>query len=153
MNPLLKKLNFKGQEKICILNAPDSFNPGLAEVGEEHVFSVPGDGSKLEFVMVFATAKQQLNELVKQVVPELEEDAVFWVCYPKGTSKKYKCDFNRDTGWELMGEFAMEPVRQISVDQDWTALRFRKASNIKKITRSEKMALSKEGRQRARKEN
>lgn len=62
------------------------------------------------------------------------EDAIVWVAYPKGTSKNYQCEFNRDTGWGKLGELGFEPVRQVAIDADWTALRFRRVEYIKKMT-------------------
>ncbi len=29
MDPVLKKMNFKNQPEICVLNAPESFEPNL----------------------------------------------------------------------------------------------------------------------------
>jgi hypothetical protein len=65
-----------------------------------------------------------------------EGDAILWFCYPKGTSKKYTCDFNRDTGWASLGQLGWEPVRQVAIDDDWSALRFRNPDFIKTMTRS-----------------
>ena len=42
----------------------------------------------------------------------------------------------------------MEGVRQVAIDEDWSALRFRSAKHIKSLERNPKMALSKEGKQR-----
>ncbi|MBN1921678.1 MAG: hypothetical protein JW892_10565 [Anaerolineae bacterium] len=45
-------------------------------------------------------------------------DITLWYAYPKSTSKKIKCTFNRDTGWEALGQAGFEPVRQVAVDED-----------------------------------
>ncbi len=150
MDAVFKKLNYKGQNNVLVLNAPASFEPALSSMVEvAEVMRTLELDSKVGFAMVFAVKKVEMEELVRKVVPLLEKDAVFWICYPKGTSKKYRCDFNRDTGWELLGKYNMKPVRQVAIDEDWSALRFRNVGDIKKITRSSKMALSKEGKQRA----
>jgi len=70
-----------------------------------------------------------------------------WFAYPKGSSKRYECDFKRDTGWRTLGQAGFEPVRQIAIDEDWTTLRFRRAEFIKSMTR--KRALSKTGKAKA----
>ncbi len=151
MDAVFKKLNYKGQDRILVLNAPAAFEPSLESLAEEaEVVHNAEHAGKVGFAIVFAVMKAELELLVNQVMPQLEKDAVFWICYPKGTSKRYRCDFNRDTGWELLGEYNMEPVRQVAIDEDWSALRFRNIENIKKITRSSKMSLSKEGKQRGR---
>jgi hypothetical protein len=76
-----------------------------------------------------------------------EGDVVIWFAYPKGTSKKYKCEFNRDTGWEIFGKLGFEPVRAVAIDEDWSALRFRRVSFIKTMIRS--FALTEEGKIKA----
>ena len=44
-----------------------------------------------------------------------------WVLYPKGN----KADINRDSLWPILGEFGFRPISQVSVDDTWSALRFR----------------------------
>ena len=58
-------------------------------------------------------------------------DATVWFAYPTGTSKKYKCDFNRDTGWNALQAEGFDTVRAVAIDEDWTALRFRRKEFIK----------------------
>src|SRR6266481_751103 len=41
---------------------------------------------------------------------------VLGVAYPKGTSKKYSCDFNRDDGWEVLRQAGFDSVRQVAID-------------------------------------
>ncbi len=65
---------------------------------------------------------------------------------PKGTSKKHTCDFSRDSGWQIMGDLGYEPVRMVSIDDDWSAFRFRKVENIKKMTRSLEWRMSEKAR-------
>jgi hypothetical protein len=48
------------------------------------------------------------------------------VAYPKGTSKKYKSDYNRDTGHALMAKHGLDGVSLVSLDDGWSAMRFKK---------------------------
>jgi hypothetical protein len=73
-------------------------------------------------------------------------DAAIWIVYPKGSSKGYRCEFNRDSGWQVLGEAGFEPVRQVPIDADWSALRFRRVENIKAMVRDPAGASSKAGR-------
>ena len=52
------------------------------------------------------------------------------------TSKRFKCDFSRDTDWAVLGERSFEPLRLVAIDEDWSALRFRRVEFIKTTTRS-----------------
>ncbi len=150
MDAVLKKLNYKDQEKIWMLDSPVSFREIISlAAGKSEILEDRGYKGTTGFAIIFATLKKDLDELVHLVVPKLEEDAILWVCYPKSTSKKFKCDFNRDTGWEVMGSYGMEPVRQVAIDEDWSALRFRHIKYIKNLKRREGMVLSEEGKRRA----
>jgi len=51
-------------------------------------------------------------------------DGILWVSYPKG-SAKVKTDLSRDTMWGLLADAGMRPVSQISIDDTWSAVRFR----------------------------
>jgi hypothetical protein len=152
MTTLFKKLNFKDQKEILVLNAPTSFDSELSDIAE--FAEIKKDIKKvkaIDFAIIFVLTQEQIDNAIELVFPKLNGDAVLWFCYPKGTSKKYKCDFNRDTGWETLGKYNLEGVRQVAIDQDWSALRFRKTEYIKTLTRRESYAISKDGKERTKK--
>lgn len=150
MNTVFKKLNLKDQKSIVILDAPGSFDAHIADIsgGREIIRSLEGV-LETEFVMSFVQKQAEIDELVPKVAPLLRGDAVLWMCYPKGSSKRYKCDFNRDTGWQIMGDYELEPVRMVAIDEDWSALRFKKVDFIKTMKRKALHALSEKGRLKA----
>jgi len=152
MTPLLKKLNFKNQEKTLILNAPASFESEMADMAKlSEVAQASEKVSEIDFAMVFVHTQEAIDKAIALIFPKLRGDAVIWFCYPKASSKKYKCDFIRDTGWQILGEYSLEGVRQVAIDEDWSALRFRKTAYIKTLTRRESYAISKEGKERSKK--
>jgi hypothetical protein len=73
---------------------------------------------------------------------------VVWFAYPKGTSKKYKSEINRDNGWQILGELGFEGVRGVAIDEDWSALRFRRVEFIKAMNRDKKRAMITQGKAR-----
>lgn len=152
MTPLFKKLNFKDQEQILVINASTSFETELAGIAE--FTEIKKDIKKvkrIDFAIIFVLTQEQIDNSIELLFPKLNGDAVLWYCYPKGTSKKYKCDFNRDTGWKTLGNYNLEGVRQVAIDEDWSALRFRKTEYIKTLTRRESYAISKDGKERIKK--
>ena len=72
-----------------------------------------------------------------------------WFAYPKGTSKKYKSEINRDTGWQALGQAGFEPVRAVAIDQDWSAVRFRRVEFIKTMTRARAHRMTAQGKARS----
>jgi hypothetical protein len=102
------------------------------------------------FVMAFATTQAQVDAASERIATCTEGDAVVWMVYPKVRSRRYRCEFNRDSGWSVLGQAGFEAVRQVAVDEDWSALRFRRVEFIKSITRHPAGAISDAGRARAR---
>ena len=136
MNPVLKKLQYKSQPEVFVLNAPPSFEPQLEAFSRQaKVFRQLEDKHEMEYILVFLTRKAEIDALTPEIAPLLKGDAILWMCYPKGTSKKYSCDFNRDSGWGIMKEHNLVGVSQVAIDEDWSALRFRKREYIKTLTR------------------
>jgi hypothetical protein len=149
MTPLFKKLNFKDHKSILVVNSPKSFENELSEMSNiAQIEKKDENATEIEFAICFATTQIEIDSFITAVNPKILGDAVIWLCYPKGTSKNYKCDFNRDTGWAIVGELGFEPVRQVAIDDDWSALRFRKVEYIKTITRRESYALTNEAKKR-----
>ncbi len=149
MTPLFKKLNFKDHKSILVLNSPASLQDELAEMTKKTtIFHVIDDAKEIVFALVFVTTQTAIEQAINYLYKKLKGDAILWMCYPKGTSKKFKCDFNRDTGWASLGKLNLEPVRMVAIDEDWSALRFRKVEYIKTITRRESFALTKDAKRR-----
>ncbi len=146
MEGILRKLNYKDQQVVHVLQAPESFNAELPALEGKATVERHAIG-EIHFAIGFVQLREKLDEMVHEVAPKLAGDAVFWMAYPKGKSKNYTCDFNRDTGWEAMGNYGLEPIRQVSIDDDWSAIRFRKVTYIKKLTRKFG-ALSEEGKRK-----
>jgi len=151
MSAIFRKLNLKDQKEILVLNAPDSFEPELVELDDvtirRHVEEMP----EIDFSLAFVMKQSEVDELAGAIAQRAKGDATMWFSYPKGSSKKYKCEFNRDTGWAELGKLGFEPVRQVSIDADWSALRFRRVQYIKTMTRSKKMAMTEQGKKRVEK--
>ena len=146
MSSIFQKLNLKTQTEIVILNAPDTFEAELRALENVQIHHKTGDLKQIDFALVFVTKQNQVDKVARVFAKKAQGDAVLWFAYPKGTSKKYKCEFNRDTGWTEMGKQGFEPVRQVSIDADWSALRFRRVDFIKRMTRG--FAMTEQGKQK-----
>ena len=144
MTPLFKKLNLGDHHEILVMNAPESFEPELEQLEDVEVFRKTKRGRDIGFAIYFVTTLKGIAVAAK-TLSQAKGDPVIWFAYPKGTSKNYKCEFNRDNGWDALGEAGFEGVRQVAIDADWSALRFRRVEHIKSLKRSSSMALTKEG--------
>lgn len=153
MSSVFAKLNLKAQREVLVINAPQSFESELAALESVTLHRAGKDVKSIEFALAFGARLKDVEAFAKIVAKKASGDAVIWFAYPKGSSKRYTCEFNRDTGWAALGEAGYEPVRQVSIDEDWSALRFRKVAFIKTMTRSKLGAISREGAQRLKKKS
>jgi hypothetical protein len=121
-NPILKKLFYKGQAPVLVLNAPPEAKALLAAFGPGVLTSPQGPAA---FVLAFCADRAAAAKLGKAAPKFLAPNAVFWVAYPKGTSKRYKADIHRDTLHGLMEGAGFDGVSLVALDDDWSALRFK----------------------------
>lgn len=147
MDPLFAKLNLRDATVIHVLDAPESFEPALgALTGVEVLRRVSGS---VQFALAFVRTLAEVEKAAERLTAAAAPDAILWMVYPKGSSKRYQCEFNRDTGWARLGQAGYEPVRQVAIDEDWSALRFRRVEFIKALKRNPEGAISHAGRKKA----
>jgi hypothetical protein len=151
MSPTFHKLNLKDQKQIVVVNAPESFEPELAGLQGVKVLRQPKDLKEIEFFLAFVTTQNEIDTLSNMVGARAKGDAVVWFAYPKGSSKRYQSEIKRDAGWHALGKAGFEGVRQVAIDEDWSALRFRRPQFIKTMTRGPEHRMSAQGRARAQK--
>ena len=147
MSAIFKKLNLKDQKEIFVINAPESFEPELAALMDISIHRNIESLENIVFSLVFVTQQAEVDSLARAIAQRAEGDAILWFAYPKASSRNYTCEFNRDTGWAVLGELGFEGVRQVAIDADWSAIRFRRVAFIKALTRAKQHRLTDPGQQ------
>lgn len=101
----------------------------------EGVTGLPaGDDPEAAFVLVFVRSAQEVEAAARVFAPRYREGGWRWFAYPKA-SGRIGSDINRDHGWERIHTLDLLPVTQVAIDADWSALRFRRRSEIPRLTR------------------
>lgn len=149
MPNIFEKLNLKATQTIVVVNAPASFEPEIAQLSGITVYRTPAKLKTVSFALAFVTARAELDSLSELLACKAEGDAILWFAYPKKTSKKCQCEFNRDAGWDVLGHAGFEAVRMVAIDADWSALRFRRVEFIKSLKRDVSRARTVVGKARA----
>ncbi len=130
MAGIFTKLNLGERQELVVLNPPESFLPELSRLPainlHHHLTAVTETG----FLLAFVTRKAEVEALAGPVAARATGDATVWFAYPKASSKNFQCDFNRDTGWDALQAQGFDTVRAVAIDEDWTALRFRRKEYI-----------------------
>jgi hypothetical protein len=71
--------------------------------------------------VVFADDAMGLRDVLEAHKDQPAQAGALWIAYPKAN----RTDVNRDTLWPILGDYGMRPITQVSVDEVWSALRFR----------------------------
>lgn len=132
MKKLLEKLNYKGQERIAVINAEESF---ILSINKELINVVTDKGIDprfpYDFIIIFVKSVSEIDFFAPIVLHNLLADGVLWFCYLKKTSVKYDSDITRDHGWKALNDSGFQGIRMVAMDDDWSAMRFRNIKFIK----------------------
>jgi hypothetical protein len=146
MTPLFKKLNFKDHNQILVVNAPQSFGEELSLMEEStQVFQSIEEAGEIEFALGFVIDQVAIENFIHSIQPKLVADPIVWIAYPKASSKKYTCAFNRDTGFGILGEYGFEGVRQVAIDEDWSASKTSPEKKVSHLPKKRKSGRAKKG--------
>lgn len=132
MKNLLDKLNYKGQKRISVINAEESLIHSICMEIKDVVIDQKIDPRyPYEFIIIFVKNVSEVEQIASITIHNLRDDGVLWFCYPKKTSKKYSSDIDRDHGWKVLNDSGLYGIRLVSIDDDWSAYRFRNKKYIK----------------------
>jgi len=127
---LLEKLQLKDEKNLLIQGLPSTIEKQFVKVSFAKNITPLLRTRKIDFALVFAVSHKQLQDILRDVIPALHEDAKLWVAYPK-LSSKIVSDLSRDCNWECISRSGFEGVRLISLDNIWSAMRFKKCDQAR----------------------
>jgi aryl carrier-like protein len=122
---LLEKLQLQDEKNLLIQGLPSSIEKQFIKLTFSKNVTPLLKARKIDFALVFAVSQRQLVDILKDVIPALQEDAKFWIAYPKLTSK-IASDLSRDKNWDFLSDYGFEAIRMIALDNVWSAGRFKK---------------------------
>jgi len=132
MDEILKKLRYSDQNRIAVLNAPEVFMKRLSKALPSVQIDTEINARYLyNFMVIFTSRSDEVKLLGPACVHNLNDDGKLWMAFPKGTSRKYVTDINRDHGWESVEKTGFRRVSQVGIDDDWSALRFRNSRYVR----------------------
>jgi hypothetical protein len=112
------KLQIKPGTRVAVLGAPDSVQLELPER-----VTVGKDPAQADAVVAFALDSSAVDGVAAPAIQAARDDRLAWIAYPK--AGQLGTDLNRDILARLVAERGAQPVRQVSIDDVWSALRFR----------------------------
>ncbi len=117
------KLQIKPGATVAVLGLPGGVEVDLPDGCSSHTDAAAAQ--RADAVIVFTSDSNALEAIGQPAVDAALEDRLAWVAYPK--AGKLGTDLNRDVLARIMFDRGAQPVRQVAVDDVWSALRFRPA--------------------------
>jgi len=115
---LAKKLNLKPEMKVRVLGKPKG-----VDLDDVHTTS----SKSAEAILLFVKDRAELDAQCAPVVELGLADGLAWIAYPK--SGQLGTDLSRDILWSHLLPSGVQAIRQIAIDDVWSALRFRPAKD------------------------
>ena len=124
---LMHKLQLQSGTKLWLINVPQTLAEELAADAE---IEIVGEKDAYDGVVAFFESPREVDLLAERILAEMPPDGLLWVGYRKGDVGE-SAGLTRDVGWEPLSGAGWRPVRQIAIDEEWSALRFRPEHLVK----------------------
>jgi hypothetical protein len=108
-----KKLQLKNGQTIALIDCPIRLQLA-AQQAEVHT---------ADAVLLFAANEAALRQKLSDIRVAAQDNKLVWVAYPK--AKQLNTDLNRDSLRALVNDNSLDPVRQVALDETWSALRLK----------------------------
>ena len=112
------KLQIRAGATVLVRNAPEGFALDLPESVQR-----AGPGEQADVVLVFVRDSSEVASHSAPFVEAARRDAIAFIAYPK--AGQLGTDLNRDVLWDALRREGLRGVRQVSLDDVWSAMRFR----------------------------
>ena len=128
---LVQKLQIKDLQHFFVVNCPEELTEALREEGLERQVSF--NDYQQGGVLLFIRNKAELDAMISGFIQDPSADN-HWVAFPKRNSK-IPTDMGRDHGWDQLLATDWIAVRQVSINEQWSTLRFRPRAVVKEVRR------------------
>ncbi len=122
---LFEDLELKDERSLLIQGLPSSIEKQFVKLSYAKNVTPLLKSRKIDFALIFAVNQNQLNNILREVFSALHSNSKVWIAYPKQTSKIVS-DLNRQCSWDLLIQSGFENINQVSIDNVWNAIRFKK---------------------------
>ena len=126
---LAQKLAIKPGHDVAVVNDPPTAADIVSTLRSEA--AIGDDVGSAQAVLLFVADRAELARFWPSIGSSVRTDAVLWIAYPKRTSS-VRTDLSRDHGWEPIIDSGLDTVSQVSLDETWSALRFRRDPALRK---------------------
>jgi hypothetical protein len=118
-----RKLQIPAASTVVVLGLPSGVDLEIPD--DCPVVSDPSDAAEAAAVVCFIAQSEQIDGVADPAILAARDDRLAWIAYPK--ARQLGTDLNRDILAAQLEARGVQPVRSVSIDNVWSALRFRPA--------------------------
>jgi 3-dehydroquinate synthase class II len=129
---MAKKLRLGRDHQVAVLNAPDGYAAQL-QPGPAGIRTELEPNASYDAVVLFVKDVAELRRLGSTAIHAVKPNGLLWITYPKGGKTKGVTDLPATPSWvqrDVLGEITSEAgykaVSFVALDDQWTALRFKR---------------------------
>jgi hypothetical protein len=109
------KLQIKSGQTLALVNSPAQVDVAAPQAAPDAANAI----------LVLAKNRAELEQRIDLLREAAQRGALTWLAYPK--ARQLETDLNRDIIRDLALDRGLDPVRQVSIDDIWSALRLKPA--------------------------
>jgi hypothetical protein len=126
---LSEKLQIKPGKRWLFFNAPQNYLTVIEPLPADVTINFEPAGD-FDGIQVFVMNSAEVESTLKEIAPLLKPDTIFWITYPKKSSG-IKSDLEMMSSWDEPAKYGLTTVTSVSVNETWTALRFKPVELVK----------------------
>lgn len=119
---LLHKLQIQAGTRLWLISVPQAIAEEITAGAEVEPVR---EKEEYDGVLAFFESSAEVHAMISRIMARMPPDGLLWVAYRKGPAAKAASGLSRDMGWSTLEEAGWRPVRQVAIDEEWSALRFR----------------------------
>lgn len=117
-------LNIPTKQEIVVLNKPEIFANSFDNMNYTETLM---HSSCVDFAIVFVKSKHDFINQMMTLFPRILDSSELWVVFPVNTTKKELASLHIEFDWDFLGDYRLQPMRQVSINNLWKAIKLRKA--------------------------
>jgi hypothetical protein len=120
----MQLLNISHENEVVVLNKPEEFNDSFKQA---HVVASLVNTSGVACAVLFVKFKQDFIHQMMTLFPRLLDTSTLWIIFPTATTKKELADTTLSFDWDFLGDYRLQPIKQVTINENWKAIKLKKA--------------------------
>ncbi|TCD00606.1 hypothetical protein EZ449_20385 [Pedobacter frigidisoli] len=129
-NLFLKKLQIKPTHVVKVVGASENSAGIFGDIPNDVFFRYSAE-TDFNVLIAFSVTWQQLNDQIESHIKKIDSKTIFWVFFPKKSSK-IESNLDLMKTWKELSIYGLSPCASAAVNETWTGLRLKLEADVKR---------------------